>query len=230
MSTVVICQSNYIPWKGYFDLIGNADVFVIYDDAQFTKNDWRNRNKIKTPQGSQWLTIPVKTAGQLGEPIKNIQIQSSNWQKKHLKSFEYNYSKTPFFEEIFNWISNLYGFQSKFLTDINYHFISEICKKLGIETKIVFSMDYKIEGDNPTQKLVGLLKQLGAKKYLSGPSAQTYLDSGLFESEKLELDFFSYNHYQEYSQPHPPFDHYVTILDLLLSKGKDARVFMKSFQ
>ena len=222
---VVILQSNYIPWKGYFDLIAFADEFIFYDDVQFTKNDWRNRNRIKTAQDLKWLSIPV--GSDIHRPIREVKISSDQWQKKHWRSLECNYSRAPYFEEIEKWLKPLYLEQRyTFLSDANFCFIKAICEYLNIKTTLNWSWKYN-SGEGKSERLAELCLQAGATEYLTGPSARNYLDEKAFEKEKIKVKYFDYNDYPSYSQSWGPFVHEVSILDLLFNCGKDSVSYMK---
>jgi len=222
---LAILQSNYIPWKGYFDLIASVDEFIIFDDAQYTKNDWRNRNRIKTPQGVQWLTIPVETKGKLSQRIREAEVKDDIWREKHLRTLLQNYARARYFSDYKAWLEQLYGgCNTRLLSKINYHFLTAICNELKITTKLTWSSDYHL-GDGKTERLVSLCEQAGATSYLSGPSARDYLDPALFERAGIELHFKEYV-YPEYPQLYPPFDHAVTVLDMILSTGPQAPQFM----
>ena len=145
--TVSILQYNYIPWKGYFDIIAKSDVFVIYDEVQYTKNDWRNRNKILTPNGTNWLTIPVRVDS-LNQKICETKVASNNWNKKHFNSIQFNYSKAKGYKEFKDILSDLYESTPELLTEINVRFIKTICNYLGIKTKIIDSRDLKFHTDS----------------------------------------------------------------------------------
>ncbi len=136
MKKVAILQSNYIPWKGYFDMIAAVDEFIIYDDMQYTKNDWRNRNKIKTPQGVQWLTVPVKKKGKFGQKIRETEIDGCRWGAEHWKSLSMNYRKAKFFQEVADWLEQLYKNEYQTISELNLAFISAICDFIEIKTKI----------------------------------------------------------------------------------------------
>ena len=143
MKRVAIVQSNYIPWKGYFDLISAVDEMIIYDDMQYTRRDWRNRNKIKTPQGVQWLTVPVVSKGKYFQSIRSTEINGSEWALSHWKALELNYRRAPFFPEISEWIKPLYiNKDHTHISELNRLFITEICKYLNINTLITCSWDY----------------------------------------------------------------------------------------
>ena len=227
--TVAIVQSNYIPWRGYFDLIAAVDEFILYDDMQYTIRDWRNRNIIKTANGPLWLTIPVKVKGKYFQAIKDTVISDSEWSRKHWSSITHSYSKAKHFSTYKEVFADLYGATDEpLLSRINHRFIVAICGILAIKTTITWSMDYKLEGDK-TEKLVNLCKQAAATHYISGPAARSYLAPDSFARENISLSYMDYTDYPEYTQLYPPFEPRVSILDLLFNEGPDARRFMKSF-
>ena len=206
-----------------------VDEFILYDDVQYTRRDWRNRNKIKTPSGSKWITIPVDVKGKYFQLIKDTRISDSQWNQNHWNAIVHNYSKAKYFLDYRNIFEKLYlGTNDIFLSDINRRFLSEICNILNIKTEISWSMDYNlIEGK--TERLVELCKQAGATEYISGPAAKDYIDNNLFEEEGISLHFMDYSGYPEYNQLYPPFDHAVSIIDLIFNEGPDAQKYMKSF-
>ena len=227
---VAIVQSNYVPWKGYFDMVNMVDEFILYDDVQYTRRDWRNRNKTKTTKGLQWLTIPVEVKGKYHQQIKDTVISDPEWPKKHWKAIVYNYSKAKFFKDFKEQFEELYlDCGEKYLSDINYRFITAINQILGITTTISWSMDYDLSVKGNTEKLIQLCNQAGANTYLSGPSAKEYMDVKLLEDEGITLEWMDYNRYPEYSQLYPPFEHRVSIIDLIFNAGKNTINYMKSF-
>ena len=223
---VVVLQSNYLPWKGYFDLIHDADEFIFYDDVQFTKNDWRNRNKIKSASGPIWLTIPVRQEI-LSQKISETKISQDNWAEKHWKSISLNYSKAPFYSIYKETLEKFFSeIKTPFLSEINRSAIELINSYLGINTIISSSTDYKlIEGKN--ERLIDLILQAGGTHYLSGPSAKDYIREDLFKEAGIEVSWMDYSGYPEYSQLFPPFVHAVSVLDLILNQGLEAKKFMK---
>jgi hypothetical protein len=227
---VAIVQSNYIPWKGYFDLINKADEFILFDDMQYTRRDWRNRNRIKGPAGLIWLTIPVESKGKYFQSIKETVINDPGWNRRHWQSIIQNYSKARYFRTYRDAIQDLYlGCNERFLSQINYRFLVRICDLLGIKTRLSWSMDYPlIEGK--TERLVDLCKKAGASEYLSGPSAKTYMDEEIFRSEGIILEYVDYSGYPEYHQLYGDFVHEVSVLDLIFNEGPEATKYMKSFQ
>jgi hypothetical protein len=182
---VAVVQSNYIPWKGYFDLINLVDEFILYDDMQYTRRDWRNRNIIKTPRGPIWLTIPVEVKGKYFQKIKDTTISDPNWGKTHWTTIVHNYSKAKYFAMHREVFENLYlSSEERFLSRVNYLFLTAICEILDIKTKISWSMDYN-PGSGKTERLVDLSKQAGATEYVSGPRAKDYLQEELFTNEGI---------------------------------------------
>jgi hypothetical protein len=225
---IAILQSNYIPWKGYFDIINTVNEFVLFDDAQYTKNDWRNRNKIKTKDGLIWLSIPITRS--FKQKIKEAQVNDQKWRPKHWRSISESYANSPFFSYYRHIFEELYlGSNEVYLSKINYAFITAICKILNIKTKISWSMDYDILPDK-NERLISVCKQIGASEYLTGPSAKNYIDENLFNEAGIRLTFMDYSGYPEYKQNHPPFTHFISIIDLLFNEGPNAKNFMKSFQ
>jgi len=227
---VAIVQSNYIPWKGYFDLINLVDEFILYDEVQYTKRDWRNRNMIKSPTGNLWLTIPVDAKGKYVQRIFDAKVTEHNWGNKHWRSIRHNYAKAPYFKEYSQVFEELFlGTQQMiYLSEINYTFITAINSLLGITTKISWSSDYTLV-DGKTERLVNLCKQAQATSYLSGPSAKNYIEEGLFAENNIQLRWMEYSGYPAYHQLYPPFTHQVSILDLIFNEGSKASMFMKSF-
>ncbi len=226
--TVSISQSNYIPWKGYFDMIAKSEVFVVYDEVQYTKRDWRNRNIIKTEAGKKWLTIPVMVKGKFFQCINETEVADTKWSENHLMQIKQTYSKAPFFKDNFPWIEEMYDAAGQtFLTDINVHFIKRICAYLEITTRIIDSRELNLEGDR-NERLVDACIKLKAATYLSGPAAKIYLDEGIFGKEGIAVEWMDYSGYPEYEQLYPPFEHGVSVLDLLFNVEKEGiKHFMK---
>ena len=227
---VAAIQSSYIPWKGYFDIINSVDEFVLYDDVQYEKNSWRNRNKIKTRNGLMWLTIPVYHQGKSTQLIKDVKISYPGWAKKHFNSIQANYAKARYFRKYRDYFEELYlNSNSKYLHEINYQFISSICSLLGINTKITWSMEYHLSGNSPTERIIDLCKKSNSSIYLSGPRGSNYLDKELFNKNNIKINYYDYSNYTEYEQVSAPFVHEVSIIDLILCAGPDSDIFLKSF-
>ena len=232
MKKIAILQSNYIPWKGYFDLINSVDEFIFFDEMQYTKRDWRNRNIIKTPNNLIWLSIPVFDKGcqKSHQKIKDTIVVDSSWSRRHWNTIIQNYKKTSCFKEYRDIIEDLYLFkEEKYLCEINYKFIRAINYILGINTKLSLSSEYKLI-DGKTERLVDLVKQAGGKEYISGPAAKNYIDKQLFEDADIKISWIDYIGYPKYNQLFPPFEHNVSILDLIFNCGKNATKYMKTFK
>jgi hypothetical protein len=226
---LAIVQSNYIPWKGYFSLINSVDEFILFDDMQYTRRDWRNRNKIKTPNGLMWLTIPIQVKNKSSQKIKEAVISDPDWNRRHWKSIVHNYRKAKHFHHYKDLFEELYlGCDEKFLSQINYRFLTAICSLLGIKTTLSWSMDYHLI-NGKTERLIDLCKQTGATTYISGPTAKGYIDEELFRTEDITLQYMDYTGYVEYTQLFPPFEHKVSIIDLIFNMGSDAPKYMESF-
>ncbi len=230
MKKVAILQSNYIPWKGYFDLIASVDEFIIYDCMQYTRRDWRNRNFIKTPQGLKWVTVPVKSKGNYNEAIKEIEINGNEWSKAHWQMIVQNYKKAPFFSQYSASLEHLYlGKSYIMLSDLNRTLLEWCCRELGIETVITNSADYKL-AEGKSERLADLCLQAGGTEYVSGPAAKEYVDEEAFSVRDLKLTWFSYEGYVPYPQLWGDFEHKVTILDLLFNCGQNAKDYMRFIQ
>jgi hypothetical protein len=227
MKKIAISQSNYIPWKGYFDMIAAVDEFILYDDMQYTRRDWRNRNQIKTPQGIQWLTVPVLVKGKYNQKIRETEIDGTDWAAAHWKALTLNYCRAPHFREIASWLEPLYLEQNFIhISQLNRLFIEAICNYLSIKTIITSSWDYTLV-DGKTQRLADLCVQACATEYVSGPAAKDYINEIIFSSLNIKLTWLDYAGYPTYPQLWRGFTHGVTILDLLFNCGKDSPRYMK---
>lgn len=224
---VAIIQSNYIPWKGYFDMIAAVDEVILYDDMQYTRRDWRNRNQIKTPQGAQWLTVPVLVKGKYHQKIRETEIDGVDWAAAHWKALVQNYKRAPHFEAVADWLEPIYMCESfTHISVLNRRLIEQVCVYLGIKTKITNSCDYTLV-EGKTERLAGLTMQAGGAEYISGPAAKDYVDEQVFRSANIKLTWFDYAGYREYPQQWGDFIHGVTILDLLFNCGQDAAQYMR---
>lgn len=225
---VAILQSSYIPWKGYFDLIRASDEFVLLDDVQYTRRDWRNRNLIKAPGGTLWLTIPVRVKGLYHQTIKDVAVSHEKWNVDHWKTIRQMYAKAAYFREYGECLKELYlTCDEKYLSGINYRFITAILQMLDIRTKISWSMDFPHDIQDKTGRLVEICRQAKATCYLCGPKSRNYLDETLFENAGIGVRYFDYDGYPEYTQLYPPFHHHVSVVDLIMNEGSRAKAFMK---
>jgi hypothetical protein len=220
----VILQPSYIPWRGVFDQIKQADVFVFFDDVQYDSRGWRNRNQIKTPSGKKWLTIPVHHRGVQTQhiPINQIRISwDSAWNVEHLKSLEHSYARAPFYKTYAPLLQEFFQRQDEFLADFTIAFTKALAFELGLQQKkYLRSSSLHVEGVK-TDRLIAVLKAIGADAYLSGPSAREYIDEKAIDQAGISLEYVEYN-YPEYPQLYPPFDGNISILDLLFMTGPEA--------
>jgi len=222
---VGIIQSNFLPWRGYFDFIRESDLFIIHDDLQYTKGDWRNRNKIKTSRGVEWITVPVRYH-HTRQLIEETSVDySSPWAQKMLNRIREAYGRAPYFELYFSELHDLLMKPAASISDLNLRLIKWVCCHLEIDTPIKMSHEYHPQGAK-TERLIGILQQVQATTYLSGPAAQTYLIPQLFEQAGIRLKYKQYN-YPEYEQLYPPFEAAVSVIDLLFMKGKEAISYME---
>lgn len=220
----VILQPSYIPWRGYFHQIAKADLFIFYDDVQYDKRGWRNRNRIKTPNGTRWLTIPVHSKGAQIEsiPICDIKISwEKNWAQDHWRTIQTSYAHAPFFSTYRSIIEGFYQQQPEFLADFTIDTTMQLTRLLGNDkTQFLRSSSLKVSGTK-TDRLLAVLKAVGATHYISGPSARDYIDNNKFVEAGISLEYMQYD-YQPYDQLYPPFDPQVSILDLLFMTGPNA--------
>ncbi|MBY4731292.1 WbqC family protein [Cupriavidus pauculus] len=229
MKKVAILQSNYIPWKGYFDIIASVDEFILYDDMQYTRRDWRNRNQIKTPQGVQWLTVPVQVKGRYDQKIRDTRIEpESDWAQLHWKTLEQNYRRARHFEETAAWLRPIYmsDVTRGSLSLLNRTLIEAVINYLGVDTKLSWSWDYTLV-EGKSERLADLCAQAGGTTYVSGPSAKDYVEEAVFDSHGIALEWFDYSGYPQYPQMWGEFEHGVSILDLLFNCGSEASKYMR---
>lgn len=223
--TVAVLQSNYIPWKGYFDIIHDVEEFIFHDDLQYTKGDWRNRNLIKTPKGAVWLSVPVGTDER--RLICDVKIQDPSWQAKHWRLLEQHYGKSPHFARYGDLFRDIYVTRTWHnLSVMNQHVIQEISKNiLAVSTRFIDSRAYQPQGAKQ-DRLLDLLKKAGATTYVSGPAAKNYIEPQRFADAGITLVWKDYAGYPQYPQFHPPFVHGVSILDLVFQTGEQAPRFI----
>ncbi len=224
----VILQPSYIPWRGYFDQIRRADLFIFYDDVQYDKHGWRNRNQIKTANGKQWLTIPVHSQGVTqGITIREVQIDwRSVWPEKHLKALTSADARAPHFREYLPMLEELYSRHDGCIADFTIEATIRVARELGIgQTRFIRSSGIKGIDGRKTERLIQILRSVGADHYISGPSARDYIEREKFDEAGIRLEYIAYD-YPEYPQLYPPFDPQVSVLDLLFMTGGEALQFI----
>jgi hypothetical protein len=221
MSTAVVLQPGYLPWLGFFDQLQRADIFVYYDDVQYDKHGWRNRNRIKTQSGPLWLTVPVRHGG-IGFPrILDVEIDARRpWARKHLSSIRQAYARAPYLGRYLPALEELLQRRWERLVDLDIACAALMAEWFGLRRRVERSSALKVGGDR-SERLVNICRNLGASKYVSGAAAQSYLDVPLFERHGIRVEWQQYVH-PIYPQLHDEFVPYLSALDLLLNCGNDA--------
>jgi hypothetical protein len=222
----VILQPSYLPWRGYFHQIQKADTFVFFDDVQYDRRGWRNRNKIKTPAGPKWLTIPVRSVDRQAARILDIEVSSDqDWRRDHMRTIRHAYSKAPFFDQYEPMLRSWYSRSLQHLADFTIETTIELARELGIRhTRFLRSSTLNCSG-RKTDRLLEILRRVGAQTYISGPSAKSYLDVDLLAQNGISVEWMIYE-YPEYPQFYVPFEPQVSALDLLLMTGSEAGCFI----
>lgn len=213
---VAILQSNYLPWKGYFHIAKEADVFCFYDEVQYTKNDWRNRNKLCSKNGEFWITIPISSKF-TKKKISEVRLEDTRWQKKHFNAISLTYRSAPCFEQLESFLKKNYLERDwEMLSELNQSLIKDISKMLSIKTIFKSSAKYHLEGDK-IHKLISLLKQMNASEYISGPSGKNYLSGAenLFTENGIKIRYMDYSNYKPYKQSIDGFKDNVSIIDMI---------------
>ncbi len=216
---IAIHQPQYLPWLGYLDKIDKADVFVILDNVQFKKNEWQNRNRIKTAQGYQWITVPVLY--RFPEKINEVRINNNeNWGRKHLQAFITNYSKSPCYENYISFFEDIFSRNWERLVDINVEIIKFLITTLDLKTRLVMASDLELR-EGPTERLIDICRTLGSHKYLAGKDGNKYMNLELFDKEGIEVIFQDFKH-PEYNQLFGDFEPYMSAIDLLFNCGDNS--------
>jgi hypothetical protein len=221
---VVILQPSYIPWRGYFHQISKADLFIFYDDVQYDKHGWRNRNQIKSAQGKQWITIPVHSGGATeGLLIKDAKIDwSKPWTANHWKALTFAYAKAPYFRQYASLLEPFYQRHDQLLADFTIDLTIALARELGIsQTRFMRSSEIPGVDGQKTDRLIQILTKVGTTHYISGPSARDYIEQDKFDAAGITLEYIVYG-YPEYPQLYPPYDPQVSIVDLLFMTGPNS--------
>ncbi|MFT4926368.1 MAG: hypothetical protein ACI8WB_002466 [Phenylobacterium sp.] len=226
MKKAAVLQSNYIPWKGYFDMINSVDVFVLYDIVQYSKNAWINRNQVIIGGQPQWLTIPVRKIS-LKQPINQTRVSDSRWASKHWKTISQNYLNCDAFEQYADIIGDLYqeAGRLELISEINYLFITTICRLLGVDTQILMAESFTLPEDRQ-ERLIEICRQTDCDIYVSGPAAKCYIEPELFVRNNTGLEWFAYDGYPDYKQKSKVFMPNVSIVDLLLNMGNESSKYI----
>jgi hypothetical protein len=221
VTTLVVLQPGYLPWLGYFDLLQKADVFVHYDDVQFDKHGWRNRNRVKGPKGAIWLTVPVLHSGRAGQSILDVEVDDrQDWRRKHLSTVAQSYARAPFIDTVLPRLRNIIERPWLRLVDLDLALIDWLAVEIGIATPRHRASELDVGGDR-NERLINLCHHFRATRYLSGNAAQDYLDEAQFAAAGIEVVWHNYVH-PSYAQQHGEFVPYLSVLDLLLNVGRDS--------
>jgi hypothetical protein len=223
---VAIHQPQYLPWLGYFDKIDQADCFVLLDDVQFKKNEWQNRNKIKTAAGWQWLTVPV--LHRFPQRICEVKInQTDPWSRKHLQALTSNYGSAPFFDLHRPFFEEIYGREWTLLVDLNVAAITYLAEALGIRTKLVMASSLPVPAElEATDRLISICQAVGANTYLSGVGGREYLDLAPFKEAGIGVLFQAFQT-QPYPQRFGAFVPDLSIVDLLFNCNDQSLQIMR---
>jgi hypothetical protein len=219
-TTAVVLQPSYLPWRGYFDLIDRADVFVFYDDVQYDKHGWRNRNRVKTAQGTAWITVPVHARGALeaGTPIAAVAVDHRrDWVRAHLETLRHAYRRQRYFARYAELLAPILERRHPLLADLTIELTVAIARELGCATRFVRSSELALHGAK-NERLLDVLAQVGATRYISGPSARAYIEPQRFADANVALEYITYD-YPAYAQPHGPYEEAVSIVDTLFALG-----------
>ena len=218
---VVILQPSFLPWKGYFHQIKRANVFVFLDDVQYDKHGWRNRNKIKTPQGAQWISVDVLTKGKFGQAIKDVAINNGvNWNERIWKAIKMNYQKCPYFREHAAYLEEALFTKWEMLSEFDMFLTKKIARELNLKAEFYQSSELHVDGDK-IERIINICKLFKADRYLTGPSARNYLVDDLFRRNGIVLEYQAYD-YRPYPQQYGEFIGDVSIIDVLFNCGAES--------
>jgi hypothetical protein len=229
--TLGALQPGYLPWLGFFDQIDRSDLFVLYDDLPYTRHSWRNRNKVKTPQGGCWLTVPVINEGRSGKTIREIEIShDSAWRRHHWRTIKNHYARARHFADHEEFFGRLYERPLRYLVDLDLEIIFYLVRALDIKTKILLSSEESLEreyqrtregGKDPAGRITFLCSQLGADRFLEGARGRSFIEPRRLERLPIMLEFHDYRH-PRYQQLFPPFIPFLSVIDLLFNHGPES--------
>lgn len=226
MSKTAILQPSYLPWIGYFEQIDRVDNFIFYDDVQYTKNDWRNRNIIKTDTGTMWLSVPVSFT--FGTTINKVLIDNTQpWKRKHLNALKSNYAKAPFYDDIIVLIEKTFANDYAKLSDLNIDLIRTFMAYLNITTKIHLASEIAVAGDK-NSRLINMCRLFGTSTYYSGEAAKVYLDTSAFKKNNIHIKLQTFSHMSYPQQFNSNFKSHLSIVDLLFNMGKESINYIRT--
>lgn len=217
MKVLTSHQNQYYGYLGLYDKIMSADQFCIFDDVQFTPKDFISRNRIRTPEGWTWLTVPTKNKGHREKTIKDIEIADQNWQRKHLKTIQQHYRNAKYYHKYSDWLEETYSREWTHIAELDTHTLLFALERLGIDIPIVKASDYQFKGTK-SELVLDMCKQLGADKYIFGPMGKDYADVEAFNRAGIEVEFQSFTH-PEYNQCfNQGFVENLAVLDFLMNE------------
>ncbi len=221
-------QPGYLPWLGFFELMERSDVFIIYDDVDYNTSSWRNRNRIRTKDGSAWLTVPVLTKGRSGQKINEVQINNndSKWTQKHYKSLVQYYGRSPYFDRYNPFFRDLYNSSWVKLIDLDMEIINYMRQELDIGTKIIYSSTLYGAGQKNV-RIIEICREFAASEYISPNGAKSYIEPQLFEQANIKLKFQNYKH-PVYRQVYDGFVSHLSTVDLLFNHGGFSKEIIMS--
>jgi len=227
-----IHQPQFIPWLGYFDKIDQSDVFIFLDNVQYKKNEYQNRNRIKTVNGWQWLTVPVLY--KFPQKINEVRINNKiDWKRKHLNALVTNYSKAEYFEKYIGYFKELYSKEWEYISNINIEVTRQLAEFLGIKKNfIIVSEIIHLKGgfsDDPTERLIELCRLIGADTYLAGKDGAKYMDVEKFTKSGIKLTFQDFKH-PVYNQLFRKFEPNMSVIDLLFNHGKESLEIIRKYK
>ncbi|UCB56974.1 MAG: WbqC family protein [Candidatus Omnitrophota bacterium] len=227
MKTIAIQQPEHLPWVGFFDKMGKCDEYIFLDNVQFKKRYFENRNKIRTREGWQWITVPVKTKGRYFQRINEVDIENTeNWRRNYLKSIEFNYQKSKYFNPYFKNLNEIINRKYALLTELNIGLIEWIRECLNIKTPIKMVSQIRNYTERGSELILAICKDMNADKYISGPDGRNYLDLDRFKRENIKLVFHDFKH-PEYSQAYSPFVPFMSTIDFLFNAGRSDKYMDK---
>lgn len=219
--TLVVLQPGYLPWIGFFDQLRQSDTFVLYDDVQYDKHGWRNRNRVKSPGGATWLTVPVRTKGRPHQRLLDVEIDNEQrWAHQHLGTIRHLYARAPYVGRYLPHIVEVLSRRWGRLVDLNLELLSLLTAWFDLDRTILRSSQMGISGGG-TRRLVDIALETGASRYLTGDAAKDYLDVPMFAEHGIEVEWHGYGH-PTYPQQHAGFVPYLSALDLLMNCGGEG--------
>jgi len=233
LKRITLLQSNFLPWRGYFDFMANSDEFIVYDSCQYTVNDWRNRNQIKTHDGVRWITVPVITKGRFGQRITDAQVVDHRWIRTHLSTLAASLGKAPQAGPALEMLGECYAAaaNTQWLHDINVGFLEAIHASFGFNCRLSDDSQYGIDTLDeltPSAKVAELVQRAGGTRYLTGPRGLDYLEPDDFAARAIAIDVLDYSTLAPYPQLYGDFVDHLSVIDLLANVGTDSRSYLTS--